>query len=169
MTSSGRDLGWEVEQFLYREARLLDTWRLREWLALFTDDTRYLIPIRETLPMSPEGLHPLDQVAVHHVDEDRAGLELRVRRIETGRAHAEEPRTRSRRFVSNVEVLEAVGEEATVHSNLLLFQGRHDLSELLVSCGREDRLRRVNGDLRIASRLVRLDHTVLARPLTQFL
>ncbi len=31
----------EVEQFLYREARLLDERRFDEWLELFTDDVRY--------------------------------------------------------------------------------------------------------------------------------
>ena len=31
----------DVEQFLYREARLLDERRFREWLALLTDDVRY--------------------------------------------------------------------------------------------------------------------------------
>jgi 3-phenylpropionate/cinnamic acid dioxygenase small subunit len=35
------ELTREVEQFLYREARLLDERRFREWLELFTDDARY--------------------------------------------------------------------------------------------------------------------------------
>ena len=34
----------EVEDFLYREAALLDEWRLDEWLALLTDDARYRVP-----------------------------------------------------------------------------------------------------------------------------
>jgi ethylbenzene dioxygenase beta subunit len=37
----GDELIREVEQFLYREARLLDERRFHEWLALFTDDVRY--------------------------------------------------------------------------------------------------------------------------------
>src|SRR5258706_9551874 len=37
----------EIEEFLYREAHLLDEHRLDEWLGLFTDDVRYLIPLRE--------------------------------------------------------------------------------------------------------------------------
>jgi 3-phenylpropionate/cinnamic acid dioxygenase small subunit len=36
----------EVEQFLYREARLLDERRFHEWLELFTDDVRYWMPVR---------------------------------------------------------------------------------------------------------------------------
>jgi p-cumate 2,3-dioxygenase beta subunit len=41
----------EVEDFLYREALLLDSWRLDEWLALFTPDAIYGVPA----PDAPEG------------------------------------------------------------------------------------------------------------------
>src|SRR5258708_288736 len=34
----------EAEDFLYREAALLDSWRLMEWAELFTDDGEYLVP-----------------------------------------------------------------------------------------------------------------------------
>jgi len=160
----------EAEQLLYREARLLDSWQFREWLTLFTDDVRYVIPIRETLQHSPEGLHDESAgVVVHHVDENLAGLELRVRRYETGRAHAEEPRSRSRRFVTNVELLSGIGEPVTVASNLLLFQGRRDSSEFLFSAARRDQIRQVDGEWKIAQRTVLLDHTMLPRPLSQFL
>lgn len=160
----------EAEQLLYREARLLDSWQFREWLALFTDDVRYVIPIRETLQHSPEGLHDESAgVVVHHVDENLAGLELRVRRYETGRAHAEEPRSRSRRFITNVELISGIAEPVTVASNLLLFQGRRDSSEFLFSAARRDQLRQVDGEWKIAQRTVLLDHTMLPRPLSQFL
>ena len=33
----------EGEDYLYREARLLDERRFEEWLALFTDDARYVV------------------------------------------------------------------------------------------------------------------------------
>ena len=36
----------DVEQFLYREARLLDERRFHEWLELFTDDVRYWMASR---------------------------------------------------------------------------------------------------------------------------
>ena len=34
----------EIERFLVDEAALLDEWRLEEWLALFAEDGRYLVP-----------------------------------------------------------------------------------------------------------------------------
>ncbi len=159
----------EIEQLLYREARYLDSGELRAWLDLFSDDCRYVIPIRETLQTSREGIRGDDEIAVAHVDEDKQGLELRVRRIETGRAHAEEPASRTRRMVGNVELLETRDDELVVVSNLLLFLGRRDHAEFLFSGQRHDRLRRTGDAWQITYRRVLLDHTVLPRPLTQLL
>jgi 3-phenylpropionate/cinnamic acid dioxygenase small subunit len=54
------ELRQEVETFLYEEARLLDKWRLHEWLDLFTEDARYWMPMRETLPPSEPPPQPGD-------------------------------------------------------------------------------------------------------------
>lgn len=166
---SAPDLRQEVERFLYLEARLLDQGRFHAWLDLLTDDVRYWIPIRETLQGDREGLHPDDGPVVAHVDDDRAGLELRVKRLDTGMAHVETPPSRTRHFVTNVEVVADDGDEVTVLSNLLLFQGRRSESESLLSASRSDRLRRVDGQWRLAARKVVLDHTVLPRSISVFL
>jgi 3-phenylpropionate/cinnamic acid dioxygenase small subunit len=34
----------EIERFFVDEAALLDEWRLEEWLTLFAEDGRYLVP-----------------------------------------------------------------------------------------------------------------------------
>jgi 3-phenylpropionate/cinnamic acid dioxygenase small subunit len=51
----------EVEQFLYREARLLDERRFHEWLLLFTEDVRYWMPVRSNrYPKSSKAIKILD-------------------------------------------------------------------------------------------------------------
>ena len=40
----------EIEQFLYREAELLDERRYEEWLELFTEDAHYFMPMRRNVP-----------------------------------------------------------------------------------------------------------------------
>ena len=51
----------KVEQFLYREARLLDERRFHEWLAHFTDDVRYWMSSRSTrYPKSSKAIAILD-------------------------------------------------------------------------------------------------------------
>src|SRR5690348_1828556 len=42
------DRQFDIEQFYYHEARLLDEHRYADWLELYSDDTRYWMPIRET-------------------------------------------------------------------------------------------------------------------------
>jgi len=106
----------DVEQFLYREARLLDERRFREWLALLTDDLRYWMAGRSNpYPQVSKALVILepdrysetdmprdDELAIF--DETKATLVQRIERLETGMAWAEDPPSRTRHLLSNIEV-----------------------------------------------------------------
>jgi p-cumate 2,3-dioxygenase subunit beta len=87
-----------VAQFLYDEATLLDEWRLDEWLALFHPEAaQYLIP-------SPEDLSDDPATTLHLVNDSRTTLAGRVGRLKSKHAHAESPRSRTRRQITNVRV-----------------------------------------------------------------
>ena len=59
----------EVEQFLYKEARLLDSRRFSEWLELFSDDLRYWMPTRSNrYPVNTKAISFLD--ASRYEDEE---------------------------------------------------------------------------------------------------
>src|SRR5678815_1776521 len=92
------ELRSEVEQLLYHEAWLLDRGRLDEWLALFTDDATYWIPLQA------DQVDPLATSSI--VYDDRRLLEVRVRRFQHPRAHARLPAPRTVHQVGNVQVLE---------------------------------------------------------------
>ena len=92
----------EVEDFLYREAALLDEWRLDEWLTLFTEDTRYVVPTTDL----PDG-DPSENLVF--IDDDIVRLRARVVRLNSRHAHREYPWSRTRRFISNVRVTETTG------------------------------------------------------------
>ena len=156
----------EVEQFLYREAWLLDQCRLHEWIELFTDDTRYWMPVRETIEGRPDGLQTEDELALPIFDDDKAFLLMRAKRLDTGLAHAEEPRSRTRHLITNVWVEDSDGNEVTAHSNFLLFQVSRDRTQDLYVGRREDRLRKENGEWRIAQRKIVLENAVLPRTLS---
>src|SRR5207237_8604836 len=68
------------EQFLYYEARLLDTQRYEEWLQLFTEDATYWVPLQQGQN------DPYETSSIIH--DDRTLLELRVKQIRHPRAHA---------------------------------------------------------------------------------
>jgi dibenzofuran dioxygenase beta subunit len=159
----------EVEQFLYREARLLDAGQFEAWLELFADEVRYWVPIRESTETGAGEFPAPEAIAVAHIDDDRRGLELRVQRLRTGMAHAETPPSRVRHLIANVEVepLDGAGR-VLARSNFLIFQGRREHAEFLFSGRREDELRRLDAGWRIARRFVFLDHTILPRSISVF-
>ncbi len=163
------ELQRDIEQFLFREARLLDERRFEEWLELFTPDARYWVPIRETAADLPSGVPAEDAIAVAHIDDDRDGLKLRVERLGTRLAHAETPPSRTRHLISNIEIVDVAGDELTALSNFLVYQARKERSEFLMVGGRLDRLRRVGAEWRIARRKVVLEQTILPRSLSIFL
>lgn len=160
------ELAREVEQFLYREARLLDEGRFSEWLDLFADDAQYLMPARETRAGRDESVRKPGELPLF--EDDKAFLVMRVKRLDTELAHAEQPPSRTRHFVTNVEVVADEGDEVEVHSNVLVFQSRLERTESFFVGKRQDRLRRVNGRWQIARRRVILDQTLLPRSISIF-
>jgi 3-phenylpropionate/cinnamic acid dioxygenase small subunit len=164
----------EVEQFLYREARLLDERRFREWLDLFTDDVRYWMGARSNrYPRTSKAisiLSPNRYVEDDHTrddelsifDESKETLSGRVARLETGMAWAEDPPSRTRHLITNIEVAGDAGAELTVHSNFIVYRSRAETEQDFYVGARQDLLRRVDGGLKIARRKMTLDQNVLS-------
>ena len=150
----------EVLDFLYREAEILDERRHEEWMAMLSDDIRYVVPVRVT------SAHSLSDSALGdmgHFDEDRYSLAKRVERFATEHAWAEDPPSRTRRHVTNVRCFEGNADgEVIARSNLLLFRSRGDIHDHdLLSATRTDVLRREGPTLKLARRTVLLDESVL--------
>ena len=97
-----------------------------------------------------------------HFDEDKSSLFLRVARLATGFAHAEEPPSRTRHYVSNVRILDASDPaRVVVASNLLVFKSREHRDEVLFSCTRRDRWRREGSGWLNEERMILFDHDVI--------
>jgi benzoate/toluate 1,2-dioxygenase subunit beta len=112
----------KVENFLYREARLMDEHAYDEWLALWTDDALYWVPCNE------DDIDPERHVSI--VYENRARLEDRIARLKSGAAYAQDPKSRLSRIVSNVEIEDKNEVEVMVHSTFnvtTLRRGRMDI------------------------------------------
>lgn len=154
-------LQYEVEQFLYAEAALLDARSYRDWLALLADDIRYWMPIRRTVTTSDlerEFTKPGDMA---YFDDDRELLEMRVKKLEAGSAWSEDPPSRSRHFVSNVRIVDVAGDEITCEVAFHLYRTRLE-SEVDSWVGRRtDVLRRHGDGFRIAKRHLFLDQTII--------
>ena len=136
-----------VEQFLYYEARLLDTQQFEAWLELFSDDATYWVPLERNQT------DPLETSSLIH--DDRTLLELRVKQARHPRAHARQPLARTVHQVGNVMVSEEETGDITVNSTLQLVEfrnGRQRLYGALV----QHRLRRAGETFRIAHKRVEL-------------
>jgi 3-phenylpropionate/cinnamic acid dioxygenase small subunit len=165
----------DVEQFLYREARLLDDRRFHEWLELFTEDVRYwMAGRRNRYPKSSKAIAMLDpdryaqedlteDIELAILDEDKQTLKARVARLDTGMAWAEDPPSRTRHFLGNIEVEPADSEaELKVYSNFIVYRSRSESEQDFYVGARRDVLRRVDGVWKIAHRKLILDQNVLS-------
>ncbi len=162
----GGELQHSIEQFLFREVRLLSERRYEEWLDLLTDDIRYWMPARETVGGQPDAVSGDGEMAFF--DDDKVFLAARIERLRSSLAHAEQPPSRLRYFISNVEIEELGEDECDVRCNLLVYQSRLERTEVSYVGRREDRLRRIDRSWRIASRKISLDQTLVPRSRSRF-
>ncbi|GAA5174309.1 aromatic-ring-hydroxylating dioxygenase subunit beta [Pseudonocardia eucalypti] len=144
----------EVEDFLYREAALLDEWDLDGWLALWTEGpTSYVVPCND----APDGDPAQDLVLI---DDNELRMRLRVERLNSRKAHREYPHSRTNHQVYNVLLGEPAGDELPVTASFTVWRFRNGKASYYV--GRYHyRLVASDGRLRIRSKRSVLDMTEL--------
>ncbi len=139
----------QIEDFLYYEAALLDEWRLDQWLELLTEDASYYVPSTDV----PEG-DP--RTTLFLIADDAVRLRSRVKQLLGKSAHAETPRSRTRRLISNVRIRGTAGETIYVTANFVVYRMRYELVDTYV--GRyEYTLVQRDGALKIKERKAILD------------
>ncbi|MBN9097452.1 MAG: aromatic-ring-hydroxylating dioxygenase subunit beta [Pseudonocardia sp.] len=150
----------QIEQFLYREARLADEHRYDDWEALWTDDALYWVPA------GSDDADPMTRMSVVHDNRNR--IATRVKQFNTGRRHSQTPTSRLRRVVSNVEIIDDAGDDLTVEANFVLVESRERGKEIWA--GRYTyRLRMVDGDLKMSYKKVALVDNARVLPTMSFL
>lgn len=143
----------EVEDLLYREAALLDEWRLEEWLEMLTDDATYQVPPTDV----PEGDA---RNTLFIIADDALRIRSRVKQLLGKSAWAENPHSRTRRMISNVRVLGIEGDDIIVTANFAVYRMRYESVDIYV--GRYNyKLIRRGSELRIRERRVILDNEAL--------
>lgn len=165
----------EVEDLYYLEADLLDRREYARWLDLFTEDAVYWMPMRKNVPWEERARDITAEDDIAWIHDDKATLAKRVRQLETGIHWAEEPLSRVSHLVSNIRLTEpretlADGAEMGAGSRFFVYRNRVETETDVLVGRREDRLRRLGGELRIARRKIIIEQSVLlAKNLTVFL
>ena len=138
-----------LEEFVMREARLLDERRFRDWMALFAEDGTYWVPA------VPDQRNPLDQASLFY--DDRELMRTRIERLEHPRIHVQTPPSRTAHLVGNV-LVESVDEatgELVVGSTVIMVEYRDEQQRLFAGRQRH-RLRRNGASFRIVQKRVDL-------------
>jgi len=130
-----------LEQFLYHEAQLQDEHEYTEWENLWeSEDTLYWVPMTEQSDPTFE---------VSYIYDNRARLASRIRQLNSGKRHAQMPRSQLSRVVSNMR-FEQAGNEIIVNSKFILLESRRsemtiwggDVEHVLIDYGSDFRIRR---------------------------
>ena len=165
----------EIEQFLYQEAELLDERRFEEWLDFLTEDIRYWMPMRRNVKFGElDREFTREGHDINWFDEGKDTLVRRVNQILTGVHWAEEPLSRVCHSVSNIQILDATPSlsqptEVSIKCRFLVYRNRVETETDILVGKREDTIRNVNGQWKIAQRKIILDQNVLlAKNLTFF-
>lgn len=140
----------EVEELFYREAQLLDSWKLDEWLTLLTPDATYYLPPTD----KPEADH---RYTLFLIADDAVRLRERIIRLKDPNCHAEYPPSRTRRMITNVAITQTDGNIVAAEANFVIHRFRRD-EDIRVFVGRYYyKLRWDEGALKIAERRAVLD------------
>jgi p-cumate 2,3-dioxygenase beta subunit len=115
----------EIADFLYHESELLDEWQLEEWAALFSPDGKYLVP-----PLGNPDADPAK--SLYYIDDNRARLEERAKRLLKKEAHVEYPHSKTVRNIHNVRIKSQEGNEVSVRCNFSTYRTKREVLDCFV-------------------------------------
>jgi 3-phenylpropionate/cinnamic acid dioxygenase small subunit len=165
-----------LERFYFHEARLLDNRQYRQWLALLSQEVRYLMPARVNVQVNNRERGQEDMISVErelenedsmgcpHREENYIFLMMRAERAYKINSWSEHPPARTRRIVGNIELMERKGDTLLVLSNFHLYYTRPGNENVIYSGQRRDILLSQPDSFRIARREVVLDYANIALP-----
>ncbi len=157
-------LWFRVQAFLSLEARLIDDHHLDDWVALFSDDVRYWMPVVTNRIGRDVGKEVSQFGEVAHFDDNKTSLTNRVKRLATGMAWAETPPSRTRHLITNVEILDVLADGCLrVRSNFLIYRSHLEYDHEMFSGYREDTLRPDGESWQICRLDIILDQSVVTQ------
>lgn len=134
-----------VEQFIFREAECMDQHDYDAWIGLWDQDLLYWAPCND------RDEDPSRQISL--IYDHREQLEQRIRRMKSHLAHAQSPKPRLMRVVSNIRITEVEADELVVASSFVVGELRLDIQTVWI--GRSlHTLRQQANDFRIKQKKV---------------
>lgn len=116
----------EVEDLLYLEADLLDAWKLKDWLALYTEDAEYEVPSADL----PGDADPA--TSLFYIADDRFRLGERVVRLNKKTMWSEYPRSKTRHLVTNVRLMGSENGELKARAAFAVYRTKWGNTDIYV-------------------------------------
>jgi 3-phenylpropionate/cinnamic acid dioxygenase small subunit len=145
--------------FFTDEVAALDSQRFNDWLAMLAPEIEYRMPVRiERMPKDGMGFDD----HMEYFSENLSSLTTRVKRFDTDQAWSEQPISRTRHLVTNARVMRT-DDPAVISAvtNFLVARTHWDFDYDFFTGERHDLLRRTEGGLLLARRVIYLDQTLL--------
>lgn len=115
----------DVVDFLYTEAKILDEWRLNEWVELFTEDGTYSIP--------PLGMPDADaKKALFFAHDNRARIQERAERLLKKEAHVEYPHSTTIHNYQNILVSDLDSDVIKVECNFTIHRTKREVMDMFI-------------------------------------
>ena len=160
---------YELTQFYTREAWLLDERRFKEWLEMFTEDVFYFMPRRRNVRRKDLAMELTEVGDLAIFEDNKTYLRMRVDRLDSGMAWSEDPPSRTRHLFGNLVAEPLENGEMKAKTAFILYRSHHETEENVFAGSREDVLRRVDGQWKVANRFIVLDsNVILAKNLSVF-
>ncbi|WP_176591538.1 aromatic-ring-hydroxylating dioxygenase subunit beta [Sphingobium sp. EM0848] len=150
-----------AQDFLAREAKLLDERRFEDWYAMLDDDIVYHVPIRTAQIDYAEEMAE----GGYRIRDDKALIRIRIDRLLSGHAWAEVPPSRTLRLVGSLIVERPDPEIIAVESALILYRQRgHEAPGEVIPVRRQDELRITADGAHLFRRTALITEVVLSTP-----
>lgn len=141
---------FQIQQLLFHEAQLLDSWQLTTWLELFTEDGSYFVPPTDVPAAEADPAKHL-----YYIADNRARLEERVIRLDKRTCHSEFPRSKVQHLVSNILLESDDGQEVGVTAAFVVYRTKNGHTDSFIGHYRYQ-LREVDGELKIVKKTCNL-------------
>ena len=155
------DLWLEINDFVIYEARLLDERKFHDWLDLLSDDLFYFMPRKKNRQRKDLAREITELGDLAMFEEDKESMKMRIARLDTGMAWAEDPPSRTRHLITNLQTEDIGNDEVKAKTAFMLYRTHLETDEDFFVGSRDDLLRRVNGEWKVARRTIVLDANVI--------
>ena len=164
------ELGYQIQQFYFNEAELLDEQRFADRLEVFDEDLTYWAPLHTNRLRRQAALAVGAPGEAAYFDETKESLAWRIRRYDSGMAWAEDPPSRTNHLISNVSARHDGEGGYTVRTHFIVYRNRLMTETDLYSGHRIDSVRRdENGNFKVYKRVIHFNANVLqAKNLSTF-